>query len=308
MSFKRIVSQQNVIKILKGTLERNRVIGAFLFIGDPFIGKTTTAIEYAKALNCYNLENADSCDNCISCKKIEKSIHPDFKKISVYKDVITIENIREIEEFLSLQPLEGKYKVVILKNAEKMNRSAANAFLKTLEEPPINTVIILTCENVDSLPEPLVSRTFKVYFKPLSAEALQNLIDSEDKNQQTIKLSMGRPGIFDSVDLAKKSQFFIESLQLKNIKKSPWKDNEELKWWLDLFFIVLRDKICKKIIGNGCYQYLNLKINFNENVSLNELFIVYDKLQEIRRNIDLNLNKSIIWNYISNLLRSMING
>ena len=164
MSFKQIVSQQNAIKLLKGTLERNRVPGAFLFIGEPFIGKTTTALEYAKALNCYKINDYESCDNCISCKKIEKGIHPDFKKISVDKDFITIENIRDIEEFLSLQTLEGKYKVVILKNAEKLNKSAANAFLKTLEEPPPNSILILTCENVDALPEPLVSRTFKVYF------------------------------------------------------------------------------------------------------------------------------------------------
>lgn len=305
MSFKNIVAQENVIKLLKGTLHRNRVPGAFLFIGEPFIGKTTTALEYVKALNCYNPENADSCDNCISCRKIEKGIHPDFKKVIVDKDVITVENIREIEEFLSLQPLEGKYKVVILKNAEKMNKSAANAFLKTLEEPPTNTVIILTCENVDALPEPFVSRTFKVYFKPLSVDAIKNFINFENINQQLIKLSMGRPGIFDSVDLSEKIQFFIDSLKMTKFKKSPWKDNEELKLWLDLFFIVLRDKICKNIIGSGCYQYL--KINFNENLSFDDLFILYDKLQEIRRNTELNLNKAILWNYISNLLRGVVN-
>lgn len=305
MGFKRIVSQQNVIKLLKGTLKRNRVPGAFLFIGEPFIGKTTTAIEYAKALNCYNSVDNDNCDTCMACTKINKDIHPDFKKITITKDVITIETIREIEEFLSLQPLEGKYKIVILKNAEKMNKSAANAFLKTLEEPPANTVIILTCENVDSLPEPLVSRTFKVYFKPLSTEALKNLITLDDKNHQLIKLSMGRPGFFESTDLSKKIKIFLEELQLKKVKKSPWKDNDELKWWLDLLFIALRDQICKKILGSRGYQYL--KISFNEKISLNELFIIYDKLQEIRKNIDLNLNKSIIWNYTSKLLRGVVN-
>ncbi len=305
MSFKNIVSQENVIKLLQGTLQRKRVPGAFLFIGEPFIGKTTTAIEYAKALNCYNPENFDSCDNCISCKKIDKGIHPDFRKISTDKDVITIDSIREVEEFLSLQPLEGNYKVVILKNAEKMNKSAANAFLKTLEEPPSNSLIILTCENMDALPEPLISRTFRIHFRPLSLEAIKKLVNFEDKNQWLIKLSMGRPGIFESVDFLKKIQFFSESLQLKKGKKSPWKDNEELKWWLDLLFVLLRDKICKKIQGNSCYEYL--KINVNEALSIREFFILYDKLQEIRRNIDLNLNKAIIWNHMSNLLRSVIN-
>lgn len=305
MSLKHIVSQDSTVKLLKGTLERKRIPGAFLFIGEPFIGKTTTAIEYSKALNCYNPENADSCDNCISCKKIDRNIHPDFKMITTDKDVITIESVRQIEEFLSLQPLEGRYKVVILRNAEKMNKSAANAFLKTLEEPPSNSTIILTCENVDALPEPLISRAFKVYFKPLPLEVAKKLANLDDKDLWLVKLSMGRPGIFEAADFLRKIQLFRESLQFKKVKKSPWKDNEELKWWLDLLFVLLRDKICKKILGIRCYEYL--KINVNEDLSVKELFILYDKLQEIRRNIDLNLNKAIIWNYMSNLLRSMIN-
>lgn len=304
MSFSKIISQQKAIKMLKGTLVRNKIPGAFLFIGEPFIGKTTTAIEYVKALNCYNTKD-DSCDICISCKKIDKGIHPDIKIIMPDKDIIPIETIRKIEEFISLQPLEGKYKAVIIKNAEKMNRAAANAFLKTLEEPPSNTVIILTCENTDSLPEPLISRTFKIYFKPLSTEAIKKLIPLQEKYEELIRLSMGRPGIFESFDLVKKINFFIESLQVKKIKKSPWKDNEELKWWFEFLFIVIRDQICLKI--RGAENHIHLPIKFRENLLLEDLFEIYDRLQEIRKNIDLNLNRAIVWNYISKTLRSVIN-
>ncbi len=304
MSFSKIISQQKAIKMLKGTLVRNKIPGAFLFIGEPFIGKTTTAIEYVKALNCYNTKD-DSCDICISCKKIDKGIHPDIKIIMPDKDIIPIETIRKIEEFISLQPLEGKYKAVIIKNAEKMNRAAANSFLKTLEEPPSNTVIILTCENTDSLPEPLISRTFKIYFKPLSTEAIKKLIPLQEKYEELIRLSMGRPGIFESFDLVKKINFFIDSLQVKKIKKSPWKDNEELKWWFEFLFIVIRDQICLKI--RGAENHIHLPIKFRENLLLEDLFEIYDRLQEIRKNIDLNLNRAIVWNYISKTLRSVIN-
>lgn len=301
MSFRRIVSHDSVIRLLKGTIRRNRIPGAFLFLGEPFIGKTTTAIEYAKALNCLNSTDFDSCDVCISCKKIEKEIHPDFKKVIPEKDIIGIETIREIEEFLSLKTLEARYKVVILRNSERMNRSAANAFLKTLEEPPSNTVIILTCDNIDALPEPLVSRTFKVHFKPLPIKAIEEVINPEQKRIDLIKLSMGRPGILESSDLQKKIDFFYDSLRSKSFNKSPWKDNEDLRWWIDLLLILIRDKICEKLIKGKSYHYLKFEIL--ENRTLENLFSIYEKVLEIRKNIDLNLNKSILWNYISALLK-----
>lgn len=301
MSFKKIVSHENVIRLLKGTIERNRIPGAFLFLGEPFIGKTTTAVEYAKALNCLNSYDHDSCDACVSCRKIETGIHPDFKKVIPERDIIGIETIREIEEFLSLKTLEAKYKVVILKNSERMNRSAANAFLKTLEEPPSNSVLILTCDNIDALPEPLVSRTFKIHFRPLPLKAIESIVKPEHRRPDLIKLSMGRPGIFESADLQKKIDFFYETLRSKSLNKSPWRDNEDLRWWIDLLLILLRDKICKKLIGNVSYQHL--KIDILENSSLENLLAVYEKILDIRKNIDLNLNKSILWNYISALFK-----
>lgn len=309
MSFKRIVSQERVIKLLKGTINKGRIPGAFIFSGDPLIGKTTTAIEYAKALNCQLLEDNDSCDSCPSCKKIDRGIHPDFKIIKAEKDTITVENIRELEEFVSLSPLEGKYKVVIVKNAEKLNQYAANAMLKTLEEPPPSTLIILTCENVDILPEALVSRAFKVHFTPLSREAVEKLIESSIDNRaeknQIIKFSMGRPGFFLSMDILKRLELFKDTLWLKRQRKSPWKDNEEIRLWLDFLFIFLRDMICFKILYEKTNLYFEIK-DAGGKISLEQLFTYYDKLQNIRKNIDLNLNKSILWNYCDKILRRLL--
>ncbi|ODA44276.1 DNA polymerase III delta prime subunit [Thermodesulfovibrio sp. N1] len=364
MSFKKIVSQERAIRVLQGTIKKERIPSAFLFIGEPYIGKTTTAIEYAKALNCLDNDNFDSCDFCKSCKKIEKGIHPDLKVVTAEKDTITIDNIRDLEEFVSLQSLEGKYKVVIVKNADKMNQYAANAMLKTLEEPPPNTVLILTCENIDALPEPLVSRTFKVFFNPLSKEAISRLIDEkqilcnsdilpschserseeslpfniigmssfglhlrttpqsiesleitlskgegeESLKEELIKFSMGRPGLFISMDILRKIKDFKETLNFNKIKKSPWKHNEDLKWWLDFVFIMLRDRICQKLFGDKITTYFSFEKSFyREEITLEELFICYDQLQNIRKNVDLNLNKSILWNYINQIMRRVLN-
>jgi DNA polymerase III delta' subunit len=380
MSFKKIISQERAIRILQGTIKKERIPSAFLFIGEPYIGKTTTAIEYAKALNCLNNDNFDSCDSCQSCKKIEKGIHPDLKIITAEKDTIIIDDIRDLEEFVSLQSLEGKYKVVIVKNAEKMNQYAANAMLKTLEEPPPNTVLILTCQNIDALPEALVSRTFKVFFNPLSKEAIRRFINNnqtlcysdkipfchsdkipfchsdktspchserseesppssiigmssfglhlittpqgienlgvtksksereESLKEELIKFAMGRPGLFISMDILRKIQDFKETLNFNKIKKSPWKHNEDLKWWLDFFFIILRDRICQKLFGDTTATYFSFEKSFyREDITLEELFICYEQLQNIRKNVDLNLNKSILWNYINQIMRRVLN-
>ena len=380
MSFKKIISQERAIRILQGTIKKERIPSAFLFIGEPYIGKTTTAIEYAKALNCLNNDNFDSCDSCQSCKKIEKGIHPDLKIITAEKDTIIIDDIRDLEEFVSLQSLEGKYKVVIIKNAEKMNQYAANAMLKTLEEPPPNTVLILTCQNIDALPEALVSRTFKVFFNPLSKEAIRRFINNnqtlcysdkipschsdkipfchsdktspchserseesppssiigmssfglhlsttpqgienlgvtksksereESLKEELIKFAMGRPGLFISMDILRKIQDFKETLNFNKIKKSPWKHNEDLKWWLDFFFIILRDRICQKLFGDTTTTYFSFEKSFyREDITLEELFICYEQLQNIRKNVDLNLNKSILWNYINQIMRRVLN-
>lgn len=317
MSFHRIESQDKAIKLLKGTLITKKIPNAFIFIGDPYIGKTSTAIAYAKSLNCLNPENDyDSCGICLSCTKIESGLHPDVKVLAPEKDIITVNNIREIEEFVSFQPLEGKYKVVIMKQANKMNQAAANAFLKTVEEPPLNTIIILICENMHTLPEPLVSRCFKVYFKPLSIDTIKKFIPDNPDKENLIRLVMGRPGLLISKDILKDIQWFaatLENVEERN-KKSVWKDNEEIKWWIDFLCIFLRDSLVKilknveplKQIDSDCCPILHLDFKLKKNITAEEILELYEELQSIRKNIDLNLNKSILWNYLVSRIHSLI--
>lgn len=312
MGFNKIVGQNKALKLLKGTILKNRIPNAFLFIGEPHVGKTTSAIAYAKALNCMSPEDLSSCDNCSSCRKIDKGLHPDVRVVISDKDVITVEMIREVEEFLSYRNLEGKYKVAIIKQADKMNQSAANAFLKTVEEPPLNSTIILTCENPHSLPEPLVSRCFKIYFSSLSIEDCKKLIpDSEDKDF-LLKIVMGKPGLIFSKDMVKEKKWFLNLLNdmLENKKKTFWKDNEEIKWSLDLVFILLRDIIIKRIVkdtSNQIFDFSDIFFKGHKNINIEDIFKIFDELQEIRKNIDLNLNKSILWNYTGTLLRRLLN-
>ena len=305
MSFNEIISQEKAIKLLKGTLRTKKIPSALLFLGDAYIGKTSTAINYAKALNCLNSEE-DACNICTSCKKIEQGLHPDVKLVTAEKDVVTVTSIREVEEFVSFRPLEGRYKVVIIKEAHKMNHAAANAFLKTVEEPPENTVIILICENIDTLPEPLISRCFKVYFTPLSTQAVKKILP--DVEDSLIRIIMGKPGLFISRDVSKDIQWFnstLKNMKEKN-KKSPWKDNEDVKWWIDFLCIFLRDCLLGFFLKTSYCPILPSDFKLKENASREELFNLYEEIQNIKRSIDLNLNKSIVWNYMTYLLGNLI--
>lgn len=305
MGFAQIIFQEKVIKLLKGTLRTKKIPPAFLFIGDSYIGKTRTAIAYAKALNCLDPENnLEFCDKCGACKKIDSGLHPDVKVIAPEKDVIKVNDIREVEEFVSFHPLQARYKVIIIKEAHKMNKTAANAFLKTLEEPPLNTTIILICENIHTLPEPLISRCFKIHFTPLSVNSMEKIIPDSPQKNILIKLAMGRPGFFTERDILKNVQHFVDTLKDKN-RKSIWKDNEEIKWWIDFLCIFLRDALSRKFTSNCC-QILPLNFKLKEDVTVEEILNLYEKLQDMRENIDLNLNKSILWNYMEKLLRRVL--
>lgn len=297
--------QQKATKLLRGTLRTKKIPGALLFLGDAYIGKTSTAITYAKALNCLNSEE-DACDMCISCKKIDQGVHPDIKIVAPEKDVITVSSIREVEEFVSFRPLEGKYKVVIIKEAHKMNHAAANAFLKTVEEPPPNTVIILICENMYNLPEPLISRCFKINFTPLPTQAVKKILPHIEDS--LIRVIMGRPGLFISRDILKEIQWFnttLKSIKEEN-KKSPWKDNEDVKWWIDFLCIFLRDCIVGIFLKKPYCPILPSDFKLKENVSVQEIFNLYEEVQNIKKGIDLNLNKSIVWNYMICLIGNLI--
>jgi len=175
MAFHDIIGQDKAINILVRTMQRGRIASSYLFAGEPGIGKKYTAVTLAKALNCLT-SLGDACDECPSCKKIDSGIHPDFLLISPESGQIRIEEIRAIDEMLSLKAFEGRYKVVIVDDADTMNQYAANAFLKRLEEPPGESLIILVSSNPARLPDTIRSRCSRINFTPLSSAACEKVI------------------------------------------------------------------------------------------------------------------------------------
>lgn len=213
--FKKIKGQAQVIKLLQNAILHERISHAYLFHGSDGVGKFISALYFGMALNCQGKDLERPCGVCSSCHKFLNLEHPDLlyvfpttnlklspegeikdnealtqykaymqnKLESPWQDFyfdgsteIRKESISLLIKRLELSIHEGKYRVLIIENADAMNSATANAFLKTLEEPPKNTVIILITERLPKLLPTIVSRCQPVYFKPLSQKVIREIL------------------------------------------------------------------------------------------------------------------------------------
>ncbi|MBW1691229.1 MAG: DNA polymerase III subunit delta' [Deltaproteobacteria bacterium] len=181
-TFKDIRGQDKAIAFLRGIIANERVASAYLFAGMEGVGKTTTALAFARLLNCKDPKDEDACEQCDSCRKICDGNHPDIHLIEPEKDkkAISIEQIREIERHIAFSPVLARYRVMIIDPAERMTDEAANAFLKTLEEPPPRNVFILNVRDPGDLFPTIVSRCQRVPFKPLATEHIADFLTREE--------------------------------------------------------------------------------------------------------------------------------
>jgi len=172
MNFTAIIGQDRPVGILKRALANNAVAHAYLFSGEQGIGKRLTALALAAALNCDAAGPDGGCGTCPACRRIAAGSHPDVHLLAPETDEIKIDQVRQVQEDLSLKAFEGRRKVLIVDGAEAMNEASSNAFLKTLEEPPGDSLIVL----VTSLPRGLLptirSRCQELQFQPLPRRPL----------------------------------------------------------------------------------------------------------------------------------------
>jgi DNA polymerase-3 subunit delta' len=217
--FENIVGQQKVKEILSSQIKSAKLAHAYIFMGQEGVGKRLMASELAKIVNCTTNDflkgEVGSCGVCTSCKKINKNIHPDVHFVDFVKQaeledadldkqkVIKIETIRYMHKEVSTKIREGKWKIFVIEPAEKMNVAAANSLLKTLEEPPENTIIILIAKHKETIPKTIVSRSQVLFFQALSQDVIStwlmlNCSLDSDRAKEIAQLSEG------SLDNAKK--------------------------------------------------------------------------------------------------------
>jgi len=337
MSLGNIIGHDKVVERLCGIISNRRIASSYLFCGEQGIGKKTTAIEFAKALNCQKsviedkgLEDSrlipqpsdlrpqishplssDACDECESCMKMDSGVHPDFRLVSPQEKQIRIDEIRGIEETLYYKSVEGRYKIVVVDDAETMNSAAANAFLKTLEEPPADSIIILVSSNPDTLPATIRSRCSRVNFTPLSPEACRKVLEGkipEDHIDVLSRLSLGRPGIALSADFMEEETWFFDLFRaMLSSEKDGWASREEMEKWFDYMLILLRDLAAVKISGDPSVLLLSDNAKYlkslSKSVDVKVIIHLFEEITDLKRYLLFNLNKSITWNYTSSLLR-----
>ncbi len=178
MPFDQILGQSRSLNVMHHMLQSGKIPHAFLFTGIAGIGKHTTALAFAKALNCPHC-TADFCGTCSSCSKIENGTHPDIIQIAPEKNVIKIEQVRSLQHSIVFAPVQGPWRVILIDQAESMNKETANCLLKTLEEPPPATVLVLITHAVSRLLPTVVSRCQRLMFAPLARQDLQRLLEQE---------------------------------------------------------------------------------------------------------------------------------
>jgi len=173
MSFDAIRGQDHAVGVLRRSLAANRVAHAYLFVGIDGCGKMLAAWSLAEAIFC---GSGQPCGACPACRKMAARNHPDLHLLEPEKGVIKIDRIREVQKELSLRPVEAPKKVCIVSQADRMNLAAANAFLKTLEEPPGSALLILLSDTPTALLPTILSRCQRLGFNPLSLEIVAELL------------------------------------------------------------------------------------------------------------------------------------
>ena len=320
MPFREILGQEKAIGFLKQAFSRERIPQSWLFVGQKNVGKYKTAVTLAQYLNCRKNTN-DACGECDYCTQIAEQNFMDYQVIIPEGKYIKIDQIRKSLNWLHLHSDKAKTRVMILNGAQYLGREAANSFLKTLEEPAQNTVLILIAESSQQLQETIVSRCQIVRFRPLSDEiAKQILRKNTNLSTQSINLlgalSMGslKVNVASKIDLIEKIHskaidwlINLSDTTLEEMLQTSggWgkSKNEELNIFLDFLEIWFRDLIFvlsgfsqENLINeyvtpssNRIYSLSKCALKFNKE----QIQEIFNRIGSVRKSIEHNANKSL---------------
>ena len=224
---------ERAVAALQRGLDSDRVSHSFLIAGPPQVGKTTLALDIARAVNCESDDRP--CSDCGQCRRISSGIHPDVRVVGLEKarsgrlrTLISIEQVRDVQREISLLPFEGRYRVIIFENAELFSEEAANSLLKTLEEPPESVLIILVATDTRALLPTILSRCRLVQLRPVPTATITDLLVERkgidaDRAREIAGLASGRAGwavqAADDPDMLKRVSDVLD--EVETVVRSP---------------------------------------------------------------------------------------
>ncbi len=200
LRFDELIGQDMPSAVLQRAVRDDRVSHAYLFTGSEGTGKKTAALAFAAALNCENgTETGDACGECVQCSMLKHEGHPDVEVISPDGAMTKIQQMREMRSTARYAPVRGRFRVVIVEQADTLNDDSSNCILKILEEPPRYLVLILLSRNPALLLQTIRSRCVNIRFPNSSPELLRDvLVDrfgvSAEEAEFAARYSDGRAG------------------------------------------------------------------------------------------------------------------
>lgn len=293
-------------------IQKETVPHAFLFSGMPGTGKLAAAREFAKALDCFEPRDSDCCGRCASCRKMEEGVHPDLILVRSEAAFIKLDQVRELRERFRFRPFEGKWRIVIIEDAQKLREEAANAILKILEEPPAGNAFILLAPEPQMLLPTIVSRCCHVRFQPLAEEVVAEAMEREsglgpERAAEVARLSAG--SLSRARWLAEADRIGGWKKVLENIEKlkelaildffpmiSEWvKNRESTEQDLECIRLWVRDLVLFRL-ACGHPRTFDLDGGTKEalrDIPAERLFLLYRNIEQALRNLKVNANPQL---------------
>ena len=252
------------VHLLKQHILEDRLRHAYLFSGPRGVGKRTLALRLAQAINCPQpTAKAEPCGICSTCRRLGQMIYPDLAVVHAEAEgeTLKVDQVRELQRTLALTPYEGHYRVGLLLRFEEAHPSAANALLKTLEEPNPQVVLILTANSTELLLPTIVSRCEVIRLGSIPVELISSVLRreygiAEDQARLLAHLSNGSPGVaialYQQPALLSQREIWLEEQRkllsanrvarftyAENLGKDKEKSRQVLQTWLSLWRDVL---------------------------------------------------------------------
>jgi DNA polymerase-3 subunit delta' len=255
-----IIGQDRAIRFLRRAYEKNRIPHALLFTGIPGIGKRSCAFALARLLQCRSAKGIAACGVCPDCRKVDSGNHPDLLFVEPSGVSIKVEQIRAIKNEFALKPFEAERRIAIIADAHTMNPTAANTFLKILEEPPKGSFMVLTAHQASDLLTTIVSRCQHIAFAPLPAaliaDRLVKATQAKPKAADIVAVwangSLGAALAADSEEIRKDRNWLIEEFESLSVNRmslllgfaeSLSKDKDDLVNRLEMLKVWIRDLV-----------------------------------------------------------------
>ena len=304
MLFKNIIGHEQPKRFLQSALQSGRLPHALLFHGQDRIGKRLMAKVLAQAVNCEAappLSPPDACGACRSCHQIDIGSHPDVTMIEATSGKGETEQTRDIESRFIYRPLIGSRKIVILDNADLLRQEAANALLKTIEEPPPDSLIILVSSHPESLLSTIRSRCQALRFAPLAVDTVQDVLQrrrglSDTDARFLAMVSGGRLGLALEADveaLRVERAAFLELGAAEAVAKSEQAE-AALGWlagWFRDLAIIKVGGDPSRLLNTDCLDELN---RFATNLALEKVLELADFVETMEKGLERNLNKQLM--------------